>query len=773
MDVNKLQKEFLDSSKESLRHELSQELLNTSFDYDKVLSLATELAKYDQENVRFSVDASHISRLGHELVSKQETAVAELIKNAYDADATYVKVVFRNHTSVGGDLVILDNGLGMGRENLINGFMRISTQDKSDNPRSTLYRRQRAGRKGIGRFSAQRLGNNLEVLTRDEVSEKGLGINIDWGKFAKTGDLILISSHIRYVEDLPVGTQLHISGLKDSWSNSQIQRAYRYISDLIQPFPLIYSPKKNKKDPGFKVEFYEELGGVEYLVASEQKSILDNALAVISGHVDKKGKPFVSLKCERHEIHISDESMAFDPRTTNVYGHEFESYSSLAGVSFTAYYFIADELPAGSKRIVKNVLKSSGGVRIYRNGFRVLPYGEHHDDWLGLQRSSALRQILPPHHNSNFIGFVQINDVDGVNFEETASREGLIENLAFSQLQDFVYRALAQGVIKIAAARGRKIFASDESPPKKPIDTADQLVKKLNGLIQLINSGVNLSLDLGEHAQVSEAAKELVERVRELGESSQALLEENGMLRVLATLGLTIGEFTHETRHVLLAISSGMLEIAEQEPGNKTFKNLKENIDSLQAYLRYFDRAVTQNTQRTLEVHEIRDVVSDFREVIGPTLKRQKAILDVQFNGYDLFVKPSHRSEWASILLNLFTNSLKAINRAKVPGRILIRGGESEENSIYIEFIDNGDGIPEDHKERVFDAFFTTSTPADALADEEVQITGSGLGLKIIRDIIVSAGGEIFVSSPPDNYSTCIRIEFPRASEEEIPDDLR
>lgn len=245
------------------------------------------------------------------------------------------------------------------------------------------------------------------------------------------------------------------------------------------------------------------------------------------------------------------------------------------------------------------------------------------------------------------------------------------------------------------------------------------------------------------------------------------------MLRVLATLGLTIGEFTHETRHVLLAISSGVLEVAEQEPGNKTFKNLKENIDSLQAYLRYFDRAVTQNTQRTLEVHEIRDVVSDFREVIGPTLKRQKAILDVQFNGYDLFVKPSHRSEWTSILLNLFTNSLKAINRAKVPGRILIRGGESEENSIYIEFIDNGDGIPEDHKERVFDAFFTTSTPADALADEEVQITGSGLGLKIIRDIIVSAGGEIFVSSPPDNYSTCIRIEFPRASEEEIPDDLR
>ncbi|WP_164576462.1 ATP-binding protein, partial [Pseudomonas viridiflava] len=120
-----------------------------------------------------------------------------------------------------------------------------------------------------------------------------------------------------------------------------------------------------------------------------------------------------------------------------------------------------------------------------------------------------------------------------------------------------------------------------------------------------------------------------------------------------------------------------------------------------------------------------------------------------------------------SILFNLFTNSLKAINRAKVNGEIRINAGEVDDSKVYIEFIDNGDGIAEENKDKIFDAFFTTSTPADALADDEVHITGSGLGLKIIRDIVESAGGDIFLSDPPKGFSTCIRIEFPRAADEE------
>ncbi len=106
----------------------------------------------DLTNVSFSVDAGIIDRLGRELVSKKETAVSELIKNAYDADAENVRLIFIDADTESGELTIEDDGSGMTLFELVNGFMRISSFDKAENPNSPVYKRQRAGRKGIGRF---------------------------------------------------------------------------------------------------------------------------------------------------------------------------------------------------------------------------------------------------------------------------------------------------------------------------------------------------------------------------------------------------------------------------------------------------------------------------------------------------------------------------------------------------------------------------------------------------------------------------------------------
>ncbi|WP_339496648.1 sensor histidine kinase [Pseudomonas canadensis] len=758
----------------SLKESLATALGESEIDYNKILSLANEISKYDTENVRFSVDASHISRLGHELVSKQETAVAELIKNAYDADADYVKAVFKHTYKAGGELIISDNGLGMSRDELINGFMRISTRDKSENPSSNKYNRQRAGRKGIGRFSAQRLGMRLQLTTKREEDLAGICIEIDWNKFEAVGDLILVSNQITFDPTADVGTTLRISNLKDSWSNAQIQRAYRFISDLLQPTPLRFAPNRTVGDPGFRVEFYEEYDGEQVLIASEQQNILDNAHALISGYVDETGTPYFSINSKRFNFNGEPENFLSDARVKTVFDAEVKDYSLLPGVSFQAHYFIENDLPPGSRNIVRNVLRKNSGIRIYRNGFRVLPYGEPQDDWLGLQRSSALRQLLPPHANSNFIGFVQLTDPNGDNFEETASREGLIENQAFSQLQDFIYKSLMHGIIKIAHVRGKKIFSTDPATNKTTKERAEDITTKFSTFVAKVSSSNSWSSrPAEEQAKIDEEAHEIFEEIVLLEKDTQDLLEELGMLRVLASLGLTIGEFTHETRHVLSALSAGIFTITQGNPDADKLKTLQANIESLQSYMRYFDKAVTQNSQRNLSVHEVRDLLSDFEQVVTSALKRQFVSLTVEVSGYELFVKPSHKSEWASIFFNLFTNSLKAINRARVLGEIRIVAGEVDDTRLYIEFIDNGDGIAEENKEKVFDAFFTTSTPADALADDEVHITGSGLGLKIIRDIVESTGGEIFISEPPAGFSTCIRIEFPRAADEEIPDELR
>lgn len=785
---------------QDLKDLLSQELTQEQINYGQILALAADIAKLDEENVRFSVDASHVYRLGIELVSKQETAVAELIKNAYDADAAEVKLTFINSVSKGGDLTVVDNGDGMSREKLINGFMRISTQEKVESPASPVFKRQRAGRKGIGRFAAQRLGTKLLISTQQESEDFSLEVEIDWDTFQGGKDLNLISNQIcRRAKLLQKGTTLKIINLRDAWSEAQIQRTFRFVSELLQPFPLserVYGG--NQIDPGFHVEFSRHQGEKIDVIASAEQSIFPHALAIISVEVDSSGMAVIDLKSDKYKIEISNRQIIFDPRVESKTGLSIDKYPLLAGIKFNAHYFITDELPPGTRSLARDVLNRQGGIRVYRNGFRVLPYGEQFDDWLGLQRSSALRKLLPPHHNTNFLGFVEIIDVSGLRFEETASREGLIENDAFLQLQDFVYRALMMAVIELGHARKKKIFSGDNredstekrSPKSKAAELADNLRAAAHEASTLALSPGQSSddeekngLDVGkkENSQskndlndsFSETVNKLADDVEKLGIESQEFLEENGMLRVLASLGLTIGEFTHEVRHSIAALSATATtianEVSPQSSLHQSSESMKENIDLLRSYVRYFDNAVIHNAHRELVVHELRDLVNEFSSIVQPTLVRQKIDIVTKFNDYDLFTRPMHKSEWASIFLNLFTNSMKAIHRSGGTGKILIEAGKIDDR-LYINFSDNGDGIPNENKEKIFDAFFTTSIPVNVLSSDSEKLAGTGLGMKIVRDILEGVSGEIEVSNPPTGYSTCIRIEIPLAKDEEVGD---
>ena len=182
---------------QDIKAELSDLLKDEKPNYSAILALSNELAQLDSEHVRFSVDAGLINRLGIELVSRQETAVSELVKNAFDADATEVSLKFINTSSLGGSLVISDNGIGMTREQLVDGFMRISSSDKIDNPLSPFYHRKRAGKKGIGRFAVQRLGTKLIILTKSINSNYAYKVTINWDEYENNDNLIEISHTIQ------------------------------------------------------------------------------------------------------------------------------------------------------------------------------------------------------------------------------------------------------------------------------------------------------------------------------------------------------------------------------------------------------------------------------------------------------------------------------------------------------------------------------------------------------------------------------------------------
>ena len=749
----------------ALQEELRDVLVQSPPDYARVLALSTELAKLDPDNVRFFADAGLVSRLGTELVSRKETALAELVKNAYDADATRVDVLFEEADAPGGRLEISDNGTGMARKTLVEGFMRLSSTIKEREPISPRYKRQRAGRKGIGRFAVQRLGRYFEVTTQTIDSSRALRVRIDWDEFTGGTDLTSIASRIDEVEKArPEGTVLVIEDLRDGWTDATIRRAFRYVSDLLQPFPIKAlthdAEARAEADPGFEPHFFRSIDGDVKTVADEQGQFLDLALAVIRGRVDEQGRGAWSITSTQ----FPDADQPFVPIGKDP-NDPTTPFSVLQDVEFEAYYYIEAPglIPRASGKTIREWLLKQGGIRVYRNGFRVYPYGEPTNDWLGNNYIESKRLILPPFSNTNFYGIVELTDPGGVRFEETASREGLVQNNAFEELATFVQRVLRAGVLRVAEARNKRTVApgreaQKETPPKERVIEAARLI--LEGS--------------GEDETTREQAKEILRGVEEMVRAEAVLLNELGMLRVLASLGLVIGEFTHEIRHILPAVVSDawlLKDALAGGPDEEMASDLFANVSRFQTYASYFDRSVRDNASREVEPQEVGAIVEEFARVIAQAAGRRAIRIATDVEGAGLFSTPMHASEWTSILYNFYSNAQKAIARERPASpQVLLRAGRTDD-TVFVEVADNGDGILEENSDRVFNAFYTTSTASGDPFGAEDDVAGSGLGLKIIRDIAHSYGGQVYTAPPPPTYRTLFRFEVPQAQPEDFVDE--
>lgn len=759
--------------------ELKKQLLKCleadELDNTRILSLTHQMANLDKNKIRFSVDAGVIDRLGQELVARQETAVSELVKNSYDADAENVSLEFCNSKELGGTLIISDDGEGMSRENLIEGFMRISSTSKIHEPKSTVFGRQRAGQKGIGRFSVQRLGRKLTVITQTKDSDFALKLVIDWDNYNQDNDLLIIENILEIIPKTKTsGTTLIIDNLRDKWTRASIQRVYRYVSDIIKPnFSLSdeSSIAVDQRVDKFEVTFYEVLSDKKQKIADTNIMIYQHAVAVLSGEIDDEGFGWVSVNSKKLKIIEDKIQIGFNPDDNT------SAFPNVRNVKFKVFYFIYDSdlLNKTHSTSIRNKLTREGGVKLYRNGFRVLPYGERGDDWLRLDESVRRRVILAPHGNINFYGFVELRDPEN-NFNETSSREGLIENEKVRELRNFVHRALVTAITRIGAARGTKVVTSQKKEGKIWADI-DFRIKDIAISIE------ELDRELEEGDKKPTRRKKIQKIKKDIDELKIAhetelkhFMEERAMLRVLGSVGLTISQFIHEIKYYMDNIHSDINFLLNDLEGKddqiaafETVNILKGNFDAFKNYTAYFNTVVSANLIRELVPLNIRSVVHSFIDSMQYDAERLGIeFIPPKFNKVFLYTKPMHPSEWSSILFNFYTNAKKAIAREKVKGRILIECGE-DNNCIFLEFSDNGDGIKTEDESQVFEEFFTT-TSARSLDDinESHEVVGTGLGLKIVKDIVKSHKGNVEVVSAKSDFSTCFRVEVPKASDKEL-----
>ena len=419
---------------------------------------------------------------------------------------------------------------------------------------------------------------------------------------------------------------------------------------------------------------------------------------------------------------------------------------------------------------------NNSGIKLYRNGFRVLPYGERGDDWLSLDLSTRRRSILPTHTNQNFFGFVEISDDSG-NFEETSSREGLLNNDAFVELQNFIYRALVNAVVKIAEVRNVKIVSGQKQKENGTWEDINVRIKNIVFTLseldkELATGGNTVEAQRKRQKAVSNLKKEVDEIDKLQKKAQKKQIKDTAMLRVLGSVGLTVGQFIHEVKNHFISINKEidlLNNVSAIQEVHLHTAILSSNFRNLNTYVSYFDKVISDNVVRELRPLDLRSEIGRFVSSMKEDLKRVGIeLIEPIIHGYFLYTIPMHPSELSSVLFNFYTNSRKAIKRANASGKIMIECGISGD-IVYIEFSDNGDGVPKEIEDRIFDEFFTT-TSAKSLdsIDSTNEVTGTGLGLSIVHDIVKSYRGTVRIVSPKIDFATCIRVELPKATKKHL-----
>jgi len=349
----------------------------------------------------FEASAYLQTLIGRELFRRADFAIIELVKNSYDSGATYVVVTITPPSAKEpGNIVVSDDGSGMALEDFERLFMVAGYSERPDQLRRT---RVPTGEKGVGRFATDRLGTYLSVTTKTRKQEEVLNVDIDWRDFddrrKKFSDVRAQYRYLRLVDSTigRHGTVLKISRLRSAWERSELIQLRAALSELLDP----YNPPDN-----FVIEF--NVTGSERLSGPIEPPSLESPDVEIRFRIESNGQ----LKRWQR----TPEEGRSDARTINATEHT----QRLVGLTGHLNYYV--KRPRASQ--VAGILPA---VRVYRDGFRIQPFGDAKADWLQIGEKRAKRaghaHIVP----SRLYGFVGITRLKHHDLKDITSREALLD----------------------------------------------------------------------------------------------------------------------------------------------------------------------------------------------------------------------------------------------------------------------------------------------------------------------------------------------------------
>ena len=718
----------------------------------------------------FTIDAQALIHLGRESIKSHTTALIELVKNSYDADANVVEVeIFTQKENK--YVRISDDGDGMTEADIDSKWLRIGFSHKKKDKSTTKKDRRKTGEKGIGRLSADRLGEILEIKTKT-IDTEVFGLKINWENFNQEG-LELSQIPIDIIDspklDLPeerkqdTGTEMLIYNLRENWTHENIEGLYNELSILTSPF-------KDVQD----FEIY-----------------LNNDIAL---EFNGKVKPPVEVRPEI-EIELDYDGESYDliysikDRITEAEVVEVISWQNLMQKVIDPFnYDFTDKLLCGPVKIrlllyprtkaladgtdftlteLREYVNKNVGVKIYRDQISVKPYGytnaHYGGDWLGIAERHSRNPAGVDREDyrvlaNQLVGAIFINRDENPLLTDSASREGLVENDAFFDL-----RALALGALALLENRRHKIYKEQKGDkPKSASEKSDVFKNKIDIVkkdVQIIKSSEN----------VPEAIKEAVDNIEEFldisqetSDTLQEILNHNRVLAGLATLGIASAVFAHETQTAITEFNSAAMVARDYLQFPDEIESVKEELDKAISYGEQvsswgaFALTRVQTEKRKKETKSIDKIISKILDDLNKIFTAVHITLNNDIHELKAKVFPM---DLESIILNVLTNAYTACLQNSSDNRIInIILKEEEKNGIkgfLLSISNSGPFIDENLLEWIWKPLNTLKK--DSLGKE----VGTGLGLFIIKSTIDSLKGSCQVQNNADTQMVDFNFWIP------------
>ena len=690
-----------------------------------------------------------IMSIGKDLIKDLPAALVELVKNSYDADASYVKITYqKNEKKL--KIIIEDDGHGMSEDIVLNAWMVPSTDFKlkqKNSPNGRIYQ----GRKGIGRYAVSLLGNKLELITiKDGLKTIA---NFDWSEFNSEKKLSEIPIIITTEKTNQAnGTKLIIineydNSLVDKITEIDSQKVEKELSKLlsnVKDFKIIvnYENFYNEKEKNV----FKEITQLEFNDAWNYKLVGDiytdfSYKLKYFNFYTKEEKIFENtFKEELKKNFIPCGKVSIDYR---VYDKDSE------GIELIMNFINGNQNTNLSKTEIKEMLIDQSGISIYRNDFRIRPYGDKGFDWLNLDAKRVQNPSMSI-GSEQINGKINIESEENSGLKEKSARDGLYENANFDTLQRIANLSLNLLEKERFKYRQEKIKTKKLKSIEKLFDFSN-VNKKIEKAVKITYKNLTKSPEKTEE-YIKELSLNLGKEIQNLEKNFLEIKDTIAIYQKHITLGNLIGVVLHEGRKPLSYYNNKIpiieeylnnlykseeLEVSSYNTLTNDIKKLGDQSKILSNLFKKLDPLASNKRSRIKRISVLKELENIVEIFQGDA--KDKGIEIKLNNEKELYANIIHDDIYMA-LSNIVENAMFWVEFSHEALKIINIRSYADNDNVFIEILDNGPGISaEDLEDNIL---FEPGYSGKIRVSEN---NGTGLGLAIAGEAIKRNNGKLEV----------------------------